>query len=222
MFKKGANLYLGKDYDKNLDIMKQELAEGENFDVIVREVRVGGRKAAFICLDGFVKDDIMTECMKSLLALKKEVFLSSTVKSILEKGVPYVELSTENKIDELLYSVLSGSVLFILDGSEEAFIIDPRTYPARNPEEPDIERVVRGSRDGFTETIVFNTALLRRRVRDPKLRIELLQAGKRSKTDICVCYLKDVADPALVEDIKSKISGIAIDALPMAEKSVED
>jgi len=222
LFKKGANLYLGKDYDKNLDIMKQELAEGENFDVIVREVRVGGRKAAFICLDGFVKDDIMTECMKSLLALKKEVFLSSTVKSILEKGVPYVELSTENKIDELLYSVLSGSVLFIIDGSEEAFIIDPRTYPARNPEEPDIERVVRGSRDGFTETIVFNTALLRRRVRDPKLRIELLQAGKRSKTDICVCYLKDVADPALVEDIKSKISGIAIDALPMAEKSVEE
>ncbi|HBK53350.1 MAG TPA: spore germination protein, partial [Syntrophomonas wolfei] len=54
---------------------------------------------------------------------------------------------------------------------------------------------IRGSRDGFTETIVFNTALLRRRVRDPKLRIELLQAGKRSKTDICVCYLKDVADP---------------------------
>ncbi len=222
MFKKGANLYLGKNYDKNLDMIKQELAEGENFDLIVREVRVGGRRAALICLDGFVKEIVLTECMKSLAALKKEVLVSSTIKGILEKGIPYVELDMENKIDELLFSVLSGSVLLIVEGSEQAFIIDPRSYPARDPEEPDIERVVRGSRDGFTETLVFNTALLRRRIRDPKLRIELLQAGKRSKTDICVCYLKDVADPELVEDIKSRISAIAIDALPMAEKSVEE
>jgi len=95
-------------------------------------------------------------------------------------------------------------------------------YPARGPEEPDIERVVRGSRDGFTETILFNTALIRRRLRDPRLRTELLTAGTRSKTDICVAYIQDVANPELLQTIKDRIKDIAIDGLPMAEKSVEE
>ena len=101
-------------------------------------------------------------------------------------------------------------------------MIDARTYPSRNPEEAEIERVVRGSRDGFTETIVFNTALLRRRVRDPKLRIKMMRVGRRSKSDVCLCYIKDIADPDLVATISSKIEAIEIDAVPMAEKAIEE
>ncbi|MGR6836331.1 spore germination protein [Syntrophomonas erecta] len=203
-------------------MFKQELGEGENFDVIVREIRTTGRKAALVCIDGFVKDDILTEIMETLALLKKETFGFSTLKTMLGKGLPYIELATENKVDELLYAVMSGSILLIVDGSPEVFIIDARTYPARSPEEPDIERVVRGSRDGFTETIVFNTALVRRRIRDPKLRIKLLQVGKRSKTDVCLVYIKDIADPGLVETIEKRINSIDIDAVPMAEKSIEE
>jgi stage V sporulation protein AF len=140
----------------------------------------------------------------------------------LERTIPYVELSTEEQIDELIYLVMAGAILLIVDGCDQAFVIDARTYPSRNPEEPDIERVVRGSRDGFTETLVFNTALIRRRIRDPKLRVKLVNIGRRSKTDICLLYLKDVADPALVDEITKRIEAIEIDAVPMAEKSVEE
>jgi stage V sporulation protein AF len=118
--------------------------------------------------------------------------------------------------------VLSGSVLLVVDGLKELLVIDARTYPSRNPEEAEIERVVRGSRDGFTETIVFNTALLRRRVRDPKLRIKMMRVGRRSKSDVCLCYIKDIADPDLVATISSKIEAIEIDAVPMAEKAIEE
>ncbi len=222
MFKKDQYIYIDRNYNNNLDLIKAELGEGENFDIIVREIKITGRRAAFICIDGLIKDDILTEIMQSLHFLKKDMFVSGTFKTLLESGIPYIELNTENKIDELLYAVLSGSILLIVDGCDEAFIIDARTYPARTPEEPDIERVVRGSRDGFTETIVFNTALVRRRVRDPRLRINLFRVGKRSKTDVCVCYIKDIADPALVENITEKIKDIDIDAIPMAEKSVEE
>src|SRR5690606_38135005 len=97
-----------------------------------------------------------------------------------------------------------------------------RTYPARNPEEPDVERVVRGSRDGFVETLTFNTALTRRRLRDPSLRMEYMQVGTRSKTDICIAYLEDVADPELVETIRGTLSQIEVDGLTMAEKSLEE
>jgi stage V sporulation protein AF len=117
---------------------------------------------------------------------------------------------------------MAGAILLIVDGCDEAFVIDARTYPSRNPEEPDIERIVRGSRDGFTETLVFNTALIRRRIRDSKLRVKLVRIGRRSKTDICLLYLKDVADPALVDDITKRIEAVEIDAVPMAEKSVEE
>src|SRR5690606_19738781 len=93
---------------------------------------------------------------------------------------------------------------------------------ARSPEEPDIERVVRGSRDGFVETIVFNTALIRRRVRDRSLCMETLQIGRRSKTDVIVAYIDSIADPKLVEIIKDKLKAIDVDGLPMGEKTVEE
>ncbi|HZK44030.1 MAG TPA: spore germination protein [Syntrophomonadaceae bacterium] len=222
MFKKGRNIYLNKDYKKNLEFFQKELGADESFDVILREFSVDGKKSVLIGIDGFVKDDIITEVMWNLNNIEKGRIFSQDLKERLKNTIPYIELTTENQLDKLLYSVLSGSVLLIVDNVDQAFVIDARTYPARDPEEPELERVVRGSRDGFTETIVFNTALIRRRIRDPNLRVKLLQVGKRSKSDVCVCYIKDIADPNIVKDIIDKIEAIVIDAIPMAEKSVEE
>ncbi|NLJ72765.1 MAG: spore germination protein [Syntrophomonadaceae bacterium] len=222
MFKKKAHILLDKDYNKNLDFLKKELGEGDSFDVIVREFKVLNKRCALIGIDGFIKDDVLIFVIKSLNGLRKKNFLINDLKEQLENTIPYIELSSEKQIDKLLYAVLSGSVLLIIDSLDAAFIIDARTYPSRNPEEPELERIVRGSRDGFTETIVFNTALIRRRIRDPKLRIKLLNVGKRSKSDVCVCYIEDIANPDLVESIIGKIEAIEIDAIPMAEKSIEE
>jgi len=88
----------------------------------------------------------------------------------------------------------------------------------RDPHEPDIEKITRGSRDGFVETLVFNVALIRRRIRDPQLRCEIINVGRRSVSDIAIMYIKDIADPQIVGNIRSKIEQIDIDALPMARK----
>jgi stage V sporulation protein AF len=219
LFKK-QDIELNSDYDRTLDLIKKELGEGESFDIVVREFKIAGQKSALIGIDGLIKDDVMTWIMQSLFLLKDS--RSEHIKSTLQTAIPYIELSREDNIDELLYLVLSGSVLLVVDGLKELLVIDARTYPSRNPEEAEIERVVRGSRDGFTETIVFNTALLRRRVRDPKLRIKMMRVGRRSKSDVCLCYIKDIADPDLVATISSKIEAIEIDAVPMAEKAIEE
>src|SRR5690625_8021788 len=84
-----------------------------------------------------------------------------------------------------------------MDGEDQAFIVDIRHSPGRSPEEPDTERVVRGARDGFTENIIDSVALMRRRIRDVRLRNEMLKVGERSKTDVCVSYIKDIADDYL-------------------------
>ncbi|NLO22086.1 MAG: spore germination protein, partial [Syntrophomonadaceae bacterium] len=217
---KKQHIQLNSDYDQNLGLIKKELGEGESFDVIVREFQVAGRKSALIGIDGLIKDDVLTWIMQSLFLLPDSQ--QDSIKSTLQTAIPYMELNSESNIDKLLSFVLSGSILLLTDGIKEVFVIDARTYPARNPEEAEIERVVRGSRDGFTETIVFNTALVRRRVRDPKLRIKMMGVGKRSKTDVCLCYIEDIADPDLVSTISSAIEGIEIDAVPMAEKAVEE
>lgn len=220
MFKK--HIKLNSDYAQTLNLIKKELGAGDSFDIVVREFRVAGRKTALIGIDGLIKDDVLTWIMQSLFLLTDSQCQPDHIKSVLKTAIPYIELSSENNIDELLYFVLSGSILLVIEGLKEVMVIDARTYPSRNPEEAEIERVVRGSRDGFTETIVFNTALVRRRVRDPKLRIEMKRVGKRSKTDVCLCYIEDIADPELVATIRSRIEGIEIDAVPMAEKAVEE
>jgi len=222
LFNKKEHIYIDSNYDRTLDFIKQELGKGESFDIIVREFRVAGQKSALLGIDGLIKDDVLTWIMQSLFLLPDRNYKKSDLKTLLQRAIPYIELNTESKIDELLYAILSGSVLLIVDGSDEVFVIDARTYPARSPEEAEIERVVRGSRDGFTETIVFNTALIRRRVRDPKLRFKLMRVGKRSKSDVCVCYIEDIADPELVKNISENINAIEIDAIPMAEKAVEE
>ena len=109
-----------------------------------------------------------------------------------------------------------------MDNEKEAILIDTRTYPVRNPEEPDTERITRGSRDGFVETMIFNIALVRRRIRDPGLRVEGFRLGRRSKTDVAIMYIRDIASDKLVDEVRDRLQGVDIDGLPMAEKSVEE
>ena len=110
----------------------------------------------------------------------------------------------------------------MIDGEDEAIVVDVRKYPGRSPEEPDTEKIVRGARDGYTENIILNTAMTRRRIRDESLRNEIMQVGVRSKTDICVSYIEGIADPGLVEIIKKELKAINIDGLTMADKIVEE
>ena len=92
-----------------------------------------------------------------------------------------------------------------IDGYEGCFIIDCRTYPARSVDEPDKDKALRGSRDGFVETIVFNTALMRRRIRDPHLIMKMMQVGESTRTDVAVCYMEDRVEPELLKRLLRKI-----------------
>lgn len=213
---------VSKKYDENLSILKEQLGIGKSFDLALREFEIGGKKAALIFVDGLIKDIPLVEIMQNFACLDREDIVPDTLHKLVAKYVTYVKALPTDKLEDVISKVLSGFFALVVDGMPEVILIEARQYPGRNPEEPDIERVVRGSRDGFTETILFNTALIRRRIRDPRLRTELISVGTRSKSDICVAYLQDVANPELVETIKKRIKDIKIDGLPMAEKSVEE
>ncbi|MDW7674286.1 MAG: spore germination protein [Bacillota bacterium] len=213
---------VSKKLKENIEIIKEQLDIDSNFDVMVREIKVGGKDAAIFFMDGFAKDFIMLKILEVLMHLPKEEVLPNTIQKLMQKHIGYLEVETVETVNDAIDQVLAGPLALLIDGQDEIIVLDVREYPARGPEEPDLEKVVRGSRDGFVETLVFNTALIRRRIRDPQLRMEIMQVGTRSKNDICISYIKDIANPELVQQIKDLINEIEIDGLPMAEKSVEE
>ncbi|MGM9926252.1 MAG: spore germination protein [Bacillus sp. (in: firmicutes)] len=208
--------------EENLAYLNESLAVDRSFDVIRLDVVYAERKMALYLIDGFVKDDILHYLMKILLELKPEDLEPDPLEKLLKTYIPYVEVEGTNDLDKVVEGVLAGPTALVVDGLSEAILIDARTYPVRGPQEPDMERVVRGARDGFVETIVFNTALTRRRVRDRSLRMEYMSIGRRSKTDIVVCYLEDIANDHFVQEVKDALQRIDIDGLPMAEKSIDE
>lgn len=207
---------------ENIAYLREALGVEKSFDVIQLDVEYAEREMALYLVDGFVKDDILHYLMKMLAGLDKDQLEGDTLSRLIKTYIPYVEVETSDDLNKVVDMVLAGPTALVVDGVDKAILIDARTYPVRGPQEPDIERVVRGSRDGFVETLVFNTALTRRRIRDRTLRMEYMQVGRRSKTDIVVSYIEDIADPEMVEKIKESLSKIDTDGLPMAEKSIEE
>ncbi|MDC3415518.1 spore germination protein [Aquibacillus salsiterrae] len=211
-----------QNYDRNIDFMKNQLGVDKSFDIVQLDLEYAGRKMALFMIDGFVKDDILHLLMKFLAKLKPEQLEPEPLEKLLKTYIPYVELESVDDLEEASQAVLAGPTALVVEGIDKVIMIDARTYPARGPEEPDLEKVVRGSRDGYVETLVFNTALTRRRIRDRSLRMEYSSIGRRSKTDICVCYLEELADPEKVKTLKQHLEKIDTDGLPMAEKTVEE
>ena len=172
--------------DLTLDrrMLNEELAIGVNFDIVSSGLKIGEKQACFYFVDGLCKDEVMQKILEHLM--KKE------------EGIPYIEVQKESSIKNICTSILSGMFAFVVDGDEEAIIVDARTYPARSVAEPEKDKVLRGSKDGFVETIVHNTALIRRRIRDNDLRMEILNVGRSSKTDVVVCYMDSRVDRNLL------------------------
>ncbi|HHY39060.1 MAG TPA: spore germination protein [Clostridia bacterium] len=213
---------LSRHLEENLQVLKKDLGFGVNFDVLVREIRVASKDAVLIWIDGLTSDALIQRILDRLFDLPAGELVPDAAHKLIRQEVNFSEVETTDNLEYLIMRVLSGMAALLVDGEDEAVLMDVRSYPGRNPQEPDLERVVRGSRDGFVETLVYNTALIRRRLRDRSLRIEVLQVGNRSKTDVAILYLQDVVNLDLLKDVKDRISKIVTDGIPMAEKSVEE
>lgn len=213
---------VSNNFDANVTFLKESLGVDKSFDVIHLDLEYAGRRMAMFLIDGFAKDDILHMLMKLLSRLEEEKLSPDPLEKLLKTHIPYVEIEKNKDLDTVVDAVLAGPTALVVEGIDHVIMIDARTYPVRGPQEPDVEKVVRGARDGFVETIVFNTALTRRRVRDKSLRMEYMQVGRRSKTDVCISYIEDIADPDTVKKIKESLSKIDTDGLPMGEKTVEE
>ena len=226
-------------YPDNVALLDRILRVEESFDLIKKPLKVGKDEMTLYYIDGFIKDTVMMKLMMSFLALDGMDLPveggTGSVGSVTEethtapalrfcaRALPYVETDVTDSTDTAVQMVLSGAAVMV--GSpfgRGVVVIDARTYPARDTTEPEGDKVMRGARDGFVETLIFNTALIRRRVRDPALTISYTTVGASSRTDIAICYMEGKADPDLVERVKSKLAAVRTDALPMGHESLAE
>ena len=207
-----------KTREENVAYMNETLPIQESFDLIQRDLLIGGRVFSFYFVNGFTSEETMLKIMDALLKVKEEE-MPEDVWEFANACIPYVEVEVLFDFDQILKSLLSGETCVFIDGYRACIVIDCRTYPVRSVEEPDKDKSLRGSRDGFVETLVYNTAMMRRRIRHPALIMEMMEVGDSSRTDVALCYMGDRVDKELLKNVRDKIRSVDTDDLRMNQQS---
>lgn len=211
-----------KNIDETQRILEDKLGIGKSFDIGQREIVVMERRIQLYYVTGLVDSELIGNLMTQLLLLNSLPHPDNDVFETIHNRLVHQQVTVTDKIDDICTSVLSGLVAIIVNEETQAFVVDVRSYPGRGPAEPDTEKTVRGSRDGYTENIIVNTALTRRRIRTGKLRNVILKVGDQSKTDVVLMYIEDIADQTMVDEVKHRIEQVKVDGLTMTDKELEE
>ncbi|MDF2671884.1 MAG: spore germination protein [Clostridiales bacterium] len=207
--------------DDNIKLTKDTFKDAN--DLVFREFKLGGPDGVqmFLCyIDGMADKHLINNFVLEPLMIDSRIVkpdlehiknrISDAIKS---SAMTVGDFREVENMEDVFINIMSGETALFIDGYEKALIIATRSWMARGPSEPMSETVIRGPRDGFTETLRFNTALVRRRIKDTNLKIKQMQVGMRSKTDIALVYIDDIVNKSLVEEIEKKLKEISIDAV---------
>ena len=209
-----------QNFEENKQFMDRELQADASFDIVSREILIGEKRAVFYFINGFCDEDFMQKIFQYLMGIQAADMPQKA--SELNKILPSVDINLSTDFNGIIKNILSGVFAIFIDGFDECVLIDARQYPARSVSEPSKDKVLRGSKDGFVETLIFNTALIRRRIRSIDLRMEILSAGKASKTDIALCYMDSRVDKNFLKKIRDRIKDIKVDALTLNQESLAE
>lgn len=220
----GATMVFTESYVDNVAAADRHFRIRENFDILKKTLRIGERdELTLYFIDGFVKDAVMQKLMMHFSSLKELERGEGAAQSFADKNVPYVEVDIVCDTEQMTSMLLAGSTLVL--GStfgECAIIIDSRTYPARTTDEPESDKVLRGAHDGFVETLIFNTALVRRRIRDVSLRTVYKSVGRASRTDVVLMYMEGRADAEYVRYLTERLDSIDTDSITLGFQSLAE
>ncbi|MDK2800600.1 MAG: spore germination protein [Clostridiales bacterium] len=207
---------------QNINIVKETL--GKSSDIVIREFRAGeGGKLhiAVMYTDGLADKKLVQDFILEVLMLDlRKVDIDDSVllkknsfKILTDLVLPVGDVKEISDFDNLFTHLLSGDTVILMNGYGKGIVVSSKGWADRSVEEPSSQTVVRGPKDGFTETLRVNTALIRRRIKDPNLWIEVKPIGRRTKTDVAVVYIKGVAGDKIVEEVHRRLDKINIDGI---------
>ena len=214
---------LSRKLEDNDAYLRKMLGIGTSFDVGVREFYIKNVKINLYYCNSLTDTLIIIELIRELLLLgEDDVYLHKQAFEIINNHLALDQVMIVDDLDEIITLILSGLIVILVEDQLKGFSLDTRNYPGRQPSEPETEKVVRGSRDGFTENIITNVGLIRRRIRDPLFRTELHQVGSLSKTEVCLLYIEGYSDDKILRTVRNRIKNIDVDEIVMADKHLEE
>ncbi len=210
-------------YDELTSALDLRLNPNASFDIVKRELILGGRKSALYFVDGFIKDEVFERIMEFMFRISPEQLKGvETADEFSQRFIPYVEVDTNSDADTVCTAILSGGAVLVVDSIADYLVIDTRTYPMRSISEPEKDKTMRGSKDGFVETLIFNTAMVRRRVRDTSLRMEYYQIGENSKVDVAICFLDGKCDKKALEILRKRLKSVNLKGISMTQQALAE
>ena len=209
------------DFDTRTAQLDDLLGVGRNFDMVGREVSVGGRRARLWVVNGYAEDALIERMIGRLLAVGSLKGVPDLA-AFLAAYVTVPDAAAVTEVHDMVMGVFAGKTLLVIDGHDGGILLDAKEYPTRSVQEPDTSKVLRGSHDGFVESIMANAALLRRRIRDPALTLERYQVGGRSQTDVALVYMAGEANEKYLEQLRQKLKAIDVGSISMSQESVAE
>lgn len=212
---------LVEDLEQNLEVIGEIL--GDSGDVIIRQFKIGGQpdyRAALIFIDGLVDNSVVDEYILAALMYQVEHKLAGHEHTadyiftwLKDSALHINEVGETNQLSNLIDAILAGDCGLLVDNVAHSYMLNTRGWEKRGVQEPVTEAVVRGPREGFTENLRTNTALVRRRLKDPHLRVKQLKVGERTNTDVNLMYIKGLANEEIVNEIERRIKNIDFDGI---------
>ncbi len=216
-----TELCLEKSLEKNIAQLKSVLPIDKSFDLVTRELYLGETKAYWLGINGFCKVEILQQIFSDLqYPLYTQDGKIEDIGRYVSAKIGYAQTTLTSSFDEIVRNVLSGPSVLFIDGFDRAVLLDVRTYPTRGIAEPDTERITRGARDGFVETLLFNCNLIRRRIRSPRLTFAIHNVGGESKTDVAIAYLSNLANESLLHKLTKALNNLDVTSLSMGTRSL--
>lgn len=213
--KQTENNRLSGDFDRDVAHLTEALRIDESFDMMKHIITPkSGQRCALFFISGFADSQTVGDLVR--YCLNAESF------SLTDATIPYIEGAPETEFKTVIKKIMSGLLCLIPEGDGNAYLMDMRHIPSRGIEEPANDKVLRGARDGFCEALQPNAALIRRRIRDPKLTFSAMTVGERSKTDLCVCYIDGLCDGKYVSRVKKAISSLKLNSLNFSGETLAE
>lgn len=211
--RKQARVRLNRDLMENM--VKVRALSQNSTDLLERQIEVSGVPVAILMCEGMVNLQLFTQILVRPLT---ELSLENADGEAVARWVSReTVLSGDQKefftYDELFSFLMAGFVVLLIDGVDRGIACGMQGYSFRSVSEPSTEMNITGSREGFVEPIRVNQTMIRRRLRSPSLKFEMYPIGEKSRTDICLVYLTDTADPRMVEEVKRRLGKLSSDIL---------
>ena len=210
-----SNIKLVSSLDENISIVKTIFLN--DITIIYRELAIGhsvSTRCMLVYINGMANSQLINEnIIKPILLSEVSHINHSLMDTLIQKVLLTGDNKKSSNMNDIVNGIIYGKTILFLDGFSEVISIDTIGWQTREISEPQSETIIRGPREGFTESMNLNLSLLRRRLINPNLKLKFLTMGRQTKTQICVCYIEGIAEELILEELMKRLNNIDIDSI---------